>query len=359
MKKIKILYLVSTLEAKGPTNQLFYIIKYLDRSTFEPLVLTLSPEPKDSLKPLFDALAIPVQTLGTGRISGLFKNSKIIKALVQSFKPDIIQSMGLRADGYNELLPSNFKKITTSRNFPLEDYPSKFGKIKGYLMAKKHLKSFEALQVISCSYSISRQLNSVGISTQTIQNGVDFEKFSPAILSEDNNHKIQVKKFVTIGSLIPRKDVATIIYAFNLLGSDFHLTIVGDGPLREELQRLVTGNNISFMGQLSDVLPFLHQSVAFISASKSEGLPNAVLEAMATDLPVILSDIPSHRELVIGTVFQDLLFPLEDSKSLKEILSVFDPYSSNYQGARAWVMENFSAEKMSQRYQKYYLKEIL
>ena len=43
----KILYIVSTLERCGPTNQLSYIIKYLDKSKFEPMVLTLSPEPKE------------------------------------------------------------------------------------------------------------------------------------------------------------------------------------------------------------------------------------------------------------------------------------------------------------------------
>lgn len=357
MKKTKILYLVSTLEAKGPTNQLFYIIKHLDKSTFEPLILTLSPEPASSLKPLFDQEGIPVQTLGTGRITGILKNRAIIQSIIESFQPDIVQSMGIRADAYNAQLPSNIKRITTSRNFPLEDYPSKFGKIKGFLMAKKHLSSFKSLEVIACSKSISAQLATVGVRTHTIQNGVDLDRFFPTPNKE--NLSSNIKKFVTVGSLIPRKNVETIINAFNSLGDNYQLTIAGDGPLQEDLKKQVLGTNIDFVGHLDNVLPLLHDTQAFISASRAEGLPNAVLEAMATDLPVILSDIPPHREIVEGTIFQSNLFTTDDAVALEKIILKYSQEMDKSTGARAWVVAHFSAQSMSKRYQEFYLKDTL
>lgn len=357
MKKTKILYLVSTLEAKGPTNQLFYIIKHLDKSTFEPLILTLSPEPAASLKPLFDQEGIPVQTLGTGRITGLVKNSKIIRSVIETFQPDIVQSMGIRADAYNAQLPARIKKITTSRNFPLEDYPSKFGKLKGYLMAKKHLSSFKSLEVIACSKSISAQLATVGIRTHTIQNGVDLDRFFPA--ASKGVASSPVKKFVTVGSLIPRKNVETIINAFNSLGDDYHLTVVGEGPLKEQLKQQVIGSSIEFVGHLENVTSVLHEAHGFISASRAEGLPNAVLEAMATDIPVILSDIPPHRELVEGTVFQTNLFAADDADALRQIILKCSQEKDKSMGARAWVVANFSAQTMSKRYQEFYLNSTV
>ncbi len=69
----KILYLVSTLQKVGPVNQLSYIIKYLDKTKFEPIILTLSPEPQKSMKEYFlNELDIRVETIGLSKIKGLF-----------------------------------------------------------------------------------------------------------------------------------------------------------------------------------------------------------------------------------------------------------------------------------------------
>src|SRR5690606_27550731 len=69
----RILYIVSTLYGSGPINQLQYLLRYLDRSRFEPLILTLSPEPPGSIIKAFLGDGIDVQTLGMSRITGLLK----------------------------------------------------------------------------------------------------------------------------------------------------------------------------------------------------------------------------------------------------------------------------------------------
>ncbi len=76
------------------------------------------------------------------------------------------------------------------------------------------------------------------------------------------------------------------------------LYILGDGINRDNLmKKYCNASNVIFTGSVSNVEEYLAASDVYISTSKSEGLPNGVLEAMAVGLPVLLSDIPQHKEI--------------------------------------------------------------
>ena len=78
------------------------------------------------------------------------------------------------------------------------------------------------------------------------------------------------------------------------------LCLLGDGPLLLSACRQLAGNqqNIFLPGLVHNVADYLRAADLFVSASHAEGMPNAVLEALAASLPVILSDIPAHREVL-------------------------------------------------------------
>ena len=77
------------------------------------------------------------------------------------------------------------------------------------------------------------------------------------------------------------------------------LLFAGDGPLARACKGLAGGDpRIHFLGQISNVQDYLQVADVFVSAALSEGLPNTVLEAMASGLPTVLSDIPAHREIL-------------------------------------------------------------
>lgn len=111
-------------------------------------------------------------------------------------------------------------------------------------------------------------------------------------------------RFVMVGSLIERKRVDRIITAFGTLSSDTRLTIIGDGPEQARLQALVERSGLRERVEFTGAVPpqaiaeRLAQADVFVLASRSEGRPNAVLEAMAAGLPVIASNIPGVDELV-------------------------------------------------------------
>ena len=78
--------------------------------------------------------------------------------------------------------------------------------------------------------------------------------------------------------------------------------VCGDGPLRGVVEEAVksadAGDRILILGHQDDIWPLMKASDAFVSTSTFEGQPNAVLEAMACECPLVVSDIPSHREFL-------------------------------------------------------------
>jgi len=149
-----------------------------------------------------------------------------------------------------------------------------------------------------------------------VPNGVN-EKFLKIGMNRLREPDRTVTRLISIGSLIPRKGFDLIINALSDLPArdKIHLTIVGSGPERERLQKLAedtqTSDQISFIGYTApSAIPHMLESAdIFVLASHSEGRPNVILEAMATGLPVIASNIEGINELVepntTGLLFED------------------------------------------------------
>jgi glycosyltransferase involved in cell wall biosynthesis len=109
-----------------------------------------------------------------------------------------------------------------------------------------------------------------------------------------------------VGRLWPQKRVKDLIWAVDLLKStrdDAHLIVVGDGPQRWRLERYRDQNQIPervhFLGERNDVPRLMPHFDCLWLASEYEGQSNAVLEAMAAGVPVIATDIPGNRDLVV------------------------------------------------------------
>ena len=116
--------------------------------------------------------------------------------------------------------------------------------------------------------------------------------------------------------------------------------------------------NIFFRGWVKDIAPYLIAGDAYVSASRSEGLPNAVLEALSWGLPVYLSDIPSHQDILGNRPDAGHLFSLQDSEQLLTLLNNFSPSVCASTAARHIVTKHLNASRMSFDYQRRYLASI-
>lgn len=364
MKKIKLLFLVSSLKKCGPINVLFGIVKNLDEDKFDVSILCLSKENESSMKSDFSNLGCSIVNLDNSRLKGIVQNERMVHAFVQKEGIDIVHSHGLRADLINASL-KNVIRFSTIHNFPDEDYILQYGRLKGALMASKHRHAFKGIEnLVACSSYIQKRFTSdYALNSSCIQNGIDTDM----TIENDNErvHALRIKLgldldktiFVVCGSLIKRKEPETILKAFSKMDLDSaSILLLGSGKLENKLKQSYVANNILFKGNVNNVTDYLSASDYFVSASVSEGLPIAVMEAMFAGLGIILSDISSHREIV-GKDYP-LLFPVHNHDALEEIMqAIFNgEYKNLIQSNQELITSHFNAVSMAKKYQKLYLQ---
>lgn len=190
---------------------------------------------------------------------------------------------------------------------------------------------------------------------------------SPETTETGSNRKL---KLVSVGSLIKRKGHAHIIKAIASLPSDsgVTLTIIGEGPdhkmLNDLITRLGVNSRITLVGQvIPELIPgILAQHDAFVLCSYSEGRSNAMLEAMASAMPVIATDIPGTNEL-INDNNNGILVPCGDTEMLgSSILRLRDNpdiRKSLGQSALQTILDlDLTWERAAQDYLKLYMALI-
>lgn len=364
MNKINILYLVSTLKKSGPINILYGIINGLDKQKFAVLIVALSSEKSNSMYKEFQHMGCEIIDLHNSRLKGLLKNRKIIQSLVDQKKIQLCHSHGLRADIINSKL-KRVRSFTTIHNIPYEDYTMKFGKIKGKMMAAKHIKVISDIDhPIACSNFISRWFSTnEGIETEMISNGIvttDYQKSDGMMQSRQIELGLPKHKKIMLasGSLIKRKAPEVIIEAFHMLDrNDISLLFIGSGTLEERLRKQYESENIIFKGDVKNVYDYLDRSDYYVSASLSEGLPNSVLEAISMELPVLLSDIPAHKEIV-GDDYP-YLFNTKDIIGLKnKMIKLIDHKNDALlESFPTRIKQHFEASEMAGKYESLYLDE--
>lgn len=369
MPKIKVLYISSTLGSSGPTNVIFNIVKYLDREHFEPVILTLSPEPQNSALPRFQELGVKVYSLGLSRLQGFLIGKSALKRFVNKHCPNIIHSHGVRPNIFSAECLQEYKRVTTIHNYPYGDYTMKYGQLLGRYLAWRQIRTFRKIDYpVAICESLRKHIQSYQIASHTICNGVDINIFNPATnderlaLRQRLGLPIDRKVFVSVGYLSNRKDPETVIRGFLASNAKQNSIIlfIGDGPLRKHCQKLSQGKDcIKFIGKVNNVHDYVRAADYFISASLYEGLPNAVLEALACETPVCLSDIDPHQEILSYDEKAGLLFPAGDIQTLATSIDRLLLSENNKEMSEAGVeivSKYFNAEKMSKGYQDLYRK---
>lgn len=147
-------------------------------------------------------------------------------------------------------------------------------------------------------------------------------------------------KLVTVGRLTEQKGYKYLIEAMKILvdcdsvdDKKYYLFILGDGHLKNELLELTTNldltKNIQFLGFREDVLQIMASSDLFISSSLWEGIPTVLLEAMALCVPIIATDIPGTREIIVDQQTGILVEPKNPEQLARAIIKfVSDPVTS-------------------------------
>jgi glycosyltransferase involved in cell wall biosynthesis len=162
--------------------------------------------------------------------------------------------------------------------------------------------------------------------TRIIPNGLDFGRFRPsrceqsrARLLEELGCPPDVSVILSVGSLRSIKGHDVLLEAVRIVRSAradiaFHVVIAGDGPLRAEYQRQAEGLPVSLIGFRDDTEALYNAADVYCQPSRSEAMPNSVIEAMSCGLPIVASRVGAVGELV--TPANGRLFEAGDANAL-------------------------------------------
>lgn len=201
--------------------------------------------------------------------------------------------------------------------------------------------------IAQTSYQKDYLQKEYGVSPVVLPNGVDVARFGTATREEarsDLGLTISGKLMICVSGLLPFKGQNDLIRAFARVHEsmpDSRLLLIGDGPEAKELKRIARDLGVRDDVQFEGWVPFekiplyLASSDLFVHPSASEGFPNVVLEAMASGLPVVMTNVVG-----MNTVFEDgmncFFVPPKDEKALEEKMLILlrDDSLAEEMGAR-------------------------
>lgn len=301
----RIVFVIPTMDRGGAEKQLCLLAENLPEDRFDVHVILLTRDGPRS-QSLRDA-GIPVTVIGKrfkADPSAFFRLRRQLKEL----KPDIVHTWLFAANSFGRAAAQAAK---VPRIIGSERCVDPWKTAAHFLIDRKLLKYTETITT-----------NSVSVRDFYAAHGIDQNKFTlipngiePVSVSARTREQVfatlgidpQRKLIMAVGRLWPQKRYRDLIWAAELLATlrdDTTLAIVGDGPQKGELLRhrdaVTIPLHVRFCGQRDNVTELLPHADAFWIGSEYEGQSNSLIEAMQAGVPVIATDIPGNRDLVIN-----------------------------------------------------------
>lgn len=367
-KTIKIVYLINGLGSGGAEMMLYRLLERIDRQAYQPSVITLL-ELKGPLQEKIEALGIDVYPL---RIKSKldFRSIGRLYQMLKTLKPDILHTQLFAADIIGRLIGKILRVpvvITSIRNI----YYGGFGRYflfkltewcadRTTFVSKAALERFVELKVVPEEKAV------------LIYNGLNPECYYRSAGRQD---KLARRKelalpeegnlILAVGSLTNQKGYGVLLKALRLLilkEASFTALIVGSGPLKKDLEAeaadLGLQGRVFFPGRADNVAELMAAADLLVLASLWEGLPGVVLEAMASELPVVATAVGGTPELVEEGRSGYLVPPGEAEElaaALEKLLNLPERVRLDLgRAGRKIVEEKFSLDKMVKAYEELY-----
>lgn len=362
----RILFVSTSTTVGGAEKTLFSLVTLLDPQEFR-VAAVVGLKPDGAYARRLRELGYKTATLGmTGRPS--FKHVRELARIIDHERPDIVHAVMYQAIQLCRLArkrcDAKFKLITS----PRVSYRTRSA---ATLLLDRALKGGDDLLIAECESSrrfLLERLRYAPEKVSTIYNGVDLASW-PVSKLERQQKRLELRLgagellFGAIGRLDQQKGQSYLIEAMARLNRHVaaRCVVIGAGPRRAALEALVHKHHLEqsviLLGERDDVPAWLSSLDVFVLPSLWEGLPNALLEAMALGLPVIASAVDGVPEVVEDGKTGLLVSP-RDPAALAQKLSALasDPALRQRlgEGAKALIAEKFTLIRMIESYQKAY-----
>jgi glycosyltransferase involved in cell wall biosynthesis len=361
----RVLLVIPTLDRGGAEKQLVLLACGLPRDEFDVHVCTLTRN-----GPLASALTsagIPIHEIRKRGKLDPFAFLRLTR-LMRQLKPEIVHTWIFAANAYGRAAALRAgAPVVIGGERCVDPWKSWWELTIDRQLARR------SRCIITNSSGVREFYASHGIGAEKfeiIPNGIDSSPRESSKSRSEWAKELAVPESAqwigAIGRLWPQKRLKDAIWALDVVKvvrDDTYLLIIGDGPERAKLERFVwqiqIEDRVRFLGERSDVADLLPQLSISTLASGYEGQSNALMESMAAGLPVVASDIPGNRDLVIEGE-TGYLFPVGDrgdfARCWQRLLSNPELRAKMGEGGAKRVREQFTIEQMVQRHRELYLK---
>lgn len=303
MKKIKILYVITSLGLGGAEKLLLSYLNKLDNNKYSFYVCCLRDKPDDlSSEILKYAEIINLKIKNKFNPSVVYKVLKVIKRV----QPDIIHSHLFQPRIFTTIAHILYKRgvLITHKHSVVN--PKKHH----IFLILEMISIFFNKKVIAISQSVKRSLSKYEFIPQkkifVLSNCVDFEKFN---MASTLHSEITDKKFIigTVGRIEKVKGINYLILAMKIILKKYPnatLEIIGEGSelneLKSQTKKINISNSVIFFGKLANTIPNYSRMNVFVLPSVLEGFGLVLLEAMAAGVPVVATNVDGIKEVVVN-----------------------------------------------------------
>ncbi|HEY4099467.1 MAG TPA: glycosyltransferase [Gemmatimonadales bacterium] len=353
----EVVHCVFSVAIGGQEMVILSLAAHANRALFAPRVLCLHSA--GELAPRFEALGIPVDVLDQPVGAGAsVATIAALRRYLRRRRPAILHTHNPTPHQYGAVA----RMVT---DVPVLVH-TKHGRnqllnLKGRLLERFAGQLTDALVPVSLDAAeVARTVEHVPANRiRVIRNGIDVRAGNPVPQRTGGWRAVHVARLNLV------KDQETLLRAARIVADQepaFHLDIVGDGELRDPLERLASelslGETVTFHGMQQDIRPFLARADAFVLSSTSEGIALTLLEAMAAGLPVVATDVGGNREVVVPGE-TGFLVPSGDPAALAGAMTALFSSPARMRrfgdAARRRAVAEFSVESTVAAYEALYL----
>jgi glycosyltransferase involved in cell wall biosynthesis len=363
---LRVLYVTTSTTLGGAEKTVFCLTTLLNPKHYQ-IISVVSLKPFGGYAQKLASLGYPTTTLGL-RGRPTLKNISGLARIIDYQKPDVVHAFM-----YQAIQLCRVAKGRASHKFKLVTSPRVNYRTRSALtlLVDRVLKGRDDLVITECDASrnyLIRQLGYPSAKVKTVYNGIDVAGWPISKLDRQQKRlelRLAGQELLigAIGRIDVQKGHTLLLDALSKLRHKHPVrcVIIGDGPrraaLEAQIRRLSLERTVWLLGERQDVTAWLSSLDVFCLPSLWEGLPNALLEAMALGLPCLASSVDGVPEVVRDGV-NGLLVPPRQVGALTKRLSELaaDPALRARLGAEAQrtVFERFTLTRMISEYETLY-----
>jgi glycosyltransferase involved in cell wall biosynthesis len=305
-----VLLVVSTLDGSGPGRVLATLARELS-SAWEPVLVTTHGVPRSALIDDVRAAGCPVEHLGMRAIWDVTGVARFA-GLLRRYRPAVVHTRTIRADLVGRTAAAGRIPVVNNLvNLYPHDSVALHGPVAGRVLTSLVRTTRRAARLlVANAEAVADNTRAVFAPppdrVRVVYDGLDLARFGAAPPADLSAIGIDRRATValSVARLHPQKGLEDLFAAAALLRHepDLHVVVAGDGPdhalLQTAIDRAGLHGRMHLLGERADVANLLARADLFVLPSRFEGLPSAVIEAMAAALPVVATAAGGVPELV-------------------------------------------------------------